>query len=145
MTPLSAHFSLEEAITSQTAARLGIDNTPTPEIIENMKKAALALEFVRMELNSNAIKVSSWYRSPGPNGLNAAVGSKPGSAHTQGWAVDFTCPTFGTPERIVTRLLASKIDFDQIIFEYNSWVHVAFNGNRRQALTIDKQGTRAFV
>lgn len=142
MIPLSAHFTLEEATISQTAARLGIDNTPPEAVIANMKEAALQLELVRMELNSNAIHINSWYRCPK---LNAALGSKPTSAHLTGYAIDFTCPTFATPERIVTRLLASKVDFDQIIHEYNSWVHISFNGNRKQALVIDKDGTRAFA
>ena len=142
MTPLSAHFTLEEATVSQTAARLGIDNTPPESVIANMKEAALLLELVRMELNSNAIHVSSWYRCPK---LNAAVGSKPTSAHLTGWAVDFTCPTFGKPDRIVTRLLASKVPFDQVIHEFDSWVHISFNGTRKQALVIDKDGTRAFA
>lgn len=142
MTPLSAHFTLEEATASQTAARLGIDNTPSEQVIQNMKHAALQLELVRMELNSNAIHVSSWYRCPA---LNKAVGSKPTSAHLTGFAIDFTCPTYGTPERIVNKILGSKIDFDQCIYEYGKWVHISFDGNRKMALTIDNQGTRAFV
>jgi hypothetical protein len=142
MTPLSAHFSLEEATVSQTAARLGINNTPPESVIANMKKAALQMELVRMELNSNAININSWYRCPA---LNKAVGSKPTSAHLTGFAIDFTCPTFASPERIVTRLLASKIDFDQVIHEFGAWVHISFDGNRKQALVIDKNGTRAFA
>lgn len=142
MTPLSAHFSLEEAIASQTAARLGIDNDPPLDVVMNMKKAALQMELIRMELNSNAIHISSWYRCPA---LNKAVGSKPTSAHVTGWAVDFTCPTFGPPGKIVTRILASKVAFDQIIHEFDSWVHISFDGNRKQALVIDKNGTRPFV
>jgi hypothetical protein len=142
MISLSAHFSLEEATASQTAARLGIMNVPSDAVLANMKKAALQLELVRMELNSNAIHISSWYRSPA---LNAAVGSKPTSAHITGWAIDFTCPTFGKPDRIIQRILASKVDFDQVINEYDSWVHISFDGNRKQALVIDRNGTRAFV
>lgn len=142
MTPLSAHFSLEEAIASQTAARLGIDNDPPSDVVLNMKKAALQMELIRMELNSNAIHISSWYRCPA---LNKAVGSKPTSAHITGWALDFTCPTFGPPAKIITRILASKVAFDQVILEFDSWVHISFDGNRRQALVIDKNGTRPFV
>lgn len=142
MTPLSAHFSVEEAIASQTAARLGIDNDPPLDVVQNMKRAALGMELVRQELNSNAIKVSSWYRCPA---LNKAVGSKPTSAHVKGFAIDFTCPTFGTPEQIVKKLLTSKIEFDQCIYEYGSWVHISFDGSRKQALVIDKAGTREFA
>jgi len=142
MTPLSAHFSLEEAIASQTAARLDIDNDPPLDVVRNMKKAALGMELVRMELNSNAIHVSSWYRSPK---LNEALGSKPTSAHTRGFAIDFTCPTAGRPVDIVRRLKASGLKFDQLIHEFNSWIHISFDGERRQVLTIDKSGTKVFV
>ena len=142
MTPLSPHFSLEEAILSQTASRLGIDNTPPESVISVMEKAATGMELVRRELNSNPIHINSWYRCPA---LNTAVGSKPTSDHLLGWAIDFTCPTQGTPEQLVRTLLKSNIDFGQIIYEFESWVHISFKGNQRQALVIDHNGTRLFV
>jgi hypothetical protein len=142
MTPLSAHFSLEECVHSQTAARLGINNDLPIELMQNVKKAALGMELVRLELNSNAIIVSSWYRCPD---LNKAVGSKPTSAHVTGMAIDFTCPTAGTPEQIVRALIKSKVPFQQVIHEFGTWVHIAFNGDDRQTLVIDNQGTRDFV
>jgi hypothetical protein len=139
---LSPHFTLEEAILSQTAARCDIGNYPTSDIVQNMKHAAEGMELVRKELNSNAILVSSWFRSLE---LNRAVGSKDTSAHITGFAVDFTCPTYGTPDTIVRKLISSKIPFQQVIREYDNWVHIAFNGLKREALIIDKTGTRAFV
>ena len=39
MTQLSTHLTLEEMTASSTAARLGIDNTPTPRAMENLKLA----------------------------------------------------------------------------------------------------------
>ena len=142
MTALSAHFTLEEAILSQTASRLGIDNDPPLEVVQAMKQAALGMELVRMELNSLPIHINSWYRCPE---LNKAVGSKPNSAHLTGFAIDFTCPGYGDPRAIVKALLASNINFQQVIYEFGSWVHIAFNGQQRQALVIDQQGTRAFA
>lgn len=141
MTPISAHFSLEEATASQTAARLNINNDLPIELMQNVKRAALGLELARKELNSNAILVSSWYRCPE---LNKAVGSKPTSAHLTGMAIDFTCPTYGPPERLVKVLIASGLTYDQVIVEYGSWVHISFDGERRQALIIDHDGTRNF-
>jgi hypothetical protein len=142
MTPLSAHFSLEEALVSQTASRLGIDNTPSKEIIQNMKDAALQLEFVRMRLNSNAIHINSWYRCPE---LNKAVGSKPTSDHLTGYAIDFTCPSYGTPNELVRAIANSTLKFSQLILEFNSWTHISFKGQHRQILVIDKDGTRPWV
>jgi zinc D-Ala-D-Ala carboxypeptidase len=142
MNSVSAHFSLEEVTHSQTAARLGIDNDLPLDLMPNVKKAALGMELVRLALNSNAIIVSSWYRCPE---LNAAVGSKNTSAHPTGFAIDFTCPTYGPPEKIVRDLMKSSVPFQQIIHEFDSWVHIAFNGDQKQALVIDHLGTRDFA
>ena len=141
-THVSAHFTLSEVTASQTAGRLGIDNDLPLELMPVVKRAALGMELLRMELNSNPIHISSWYRSPK---LNAAVGSKPTSAHLKGSAIDFTCPTQGTPEQIVRKLMKSGLMYDQLIVEYGSWVHVSFDGGRKQCLVIDKSGTRAFA
>ena len=142
MTPLSAHFNLEEAVVSQTASRRGIDNTPPADIILNMKQAALQLELVRMELNSNAVRFNSWFRSPE---LNAAVGSKPTSDHLTGFAIDFTCPSYGAPAGLVRSIAKSKLKFGQLILEFNSWVHISFKDESRQILIVDKDGTRPWV
>jgi len=161
---LSAHFTLHEATRSQTAARNGIDNTPSQTVLDNMKRAAAGMELVRWELNQNRIDVSSWFRSEAlekvicreayrawcirKGKLDTATSwaeyfAK--KAHPKGFAVDFTCHTYGAPESIIRRLLASKVPFQQIIHEYDSWVHIAFDGTDRKALTIDKNGQRPFV
>lgn len=149
MTPLSPHFTKEEATHSQTAARLNIDNAIPDDILPHVISAAVGLELVRRELNSHAIIVSSWYRCPE---LNKAVGSKPTSAHTSGYAIDFTCPTSGSPAQIVAALVRSKVPFDQLIQEFyepgktGGWVHISFDPHMRgQALIIDHNGTRNFV
>lgn len=146
MTQLSAHFTLEEAIASQTAARLGITNDPPLEAVMNMKQAALGMEQVRMLLGGLPITVSSWYRCPE---LNKAVGSKPTSAHVSGFAVDFICPRFGSVDDIVKAIVGSNLQFDQVIKEFatngGGWCHIAFNGMRKQALVIDAQGTREYA
>ena len=138
---LSTNFTLDEATNSQTAARLSIDNDPAPDILENMKQAAYGLELVRTELGG-PILVSSWYRSPA---LNSAVHGAQGSSHLLGFAVDFTCPSFGTPDEIVRKLMKSTIPFKQVIREFSRWVHIDFNGDKRTALIIDSTGTRSYA
>lgn len=145
--PVSPHFDLTEVTHSQTAARLGIDNSLPDELWGNVKAAAVGLELVRGELNSNPIIISSWYRCPA---LNQAVGSKPTSAHLTGYAIDFTCPTAGTPEQIVAALIKSKVPYDQVIQEFTEhgggWTHISFAPTMRgQALVIDSSGTREFA
>ena len=146
---LSTNFQLDELTHSQTASRQGIDNTPDAATIERMKVTAYGLELVRKELGNKPILISSGYRSPA---LNAAVGGRSSSQHILGQAVDFTCPTFGTPAEIVRRLVDSDIQFDQCILEFfdpvrkTGWVHISFSDrNRRHALVIDKSGAREFV
>ena len=145
MTQLSAHFGLDEAVFSQTAARLGIPNDPPLATAVNMKQAALGMELVRLELGGLPININSWYRSPD---LNHAIKSKPTSDHITGFAIDFTCPKFGTPVQIVQAIKASNIQYQQLILEFpenGGWVHISFNGQKRQTLVIDKAGARVFA
>lgn len=134
---LSPHFSLAELTASDTAARQGIDNTPPPDVLETLKRTAVGLEAVRALLGA-PLHVSSGYRCPA---LNKLVGGQANSQHCRGEAVDFTSRQFGTPEQIVARLVASQLAYDQVILEFNRWVHISFGGKqRRQALVIDKGG-----
>lgn len=137
---LTPNFHLSEFTTSQTAARRGIDNTPTPQVLENLQYTAEQLELVRTLLTAPLL-ISSGYRSPE---LNRAVGGAMSSQHQLGEAADFTAPRFGTPHQIVEAIKNSDVDFDQVILEFDRWVHISFkkSGNRRQALVIDGSGTR---
>lgn len=139
---LSAHFTLEEFIDSQTAARKGIDNTPPPEVMDRLHRTATGLELVRNLLQA-PILISSGYRSPE---LNAAVGGSKNSQHMTGEAVDFTCPGFGPPAKVVQSIVQSIIPFDQVIVEFGRWVHISFAMQpRKMALVIDADGTRAWA
>lgn len=140
---LSSHFTLAEFTASQTAARLGLDNTPPPDVIDNLRQVAQGLEGVRILLGVPII-VSSGYRCLD---LNRAIGSKDSSQHLKGQAVDFTAPSYGGPRQVMDRILDSGMEYDQCICEFNSWVHMSFvrSGSRHQALVIDKDGTRPFM
>lgn len=127
---LTPHFTLEEMIFSPEALRKGLDNTPSQIITDNLKMTAFNMEKVR-ELLGNPIHVTSGFRSPA---VNVSVGGTLKSAHCQGYAVDFVCPTFGTPLEICRAIMKSDIKYDQLIFE-GTWVHIAFTPtNRRQNL-----------
>ena len=143
---LSPNFSLVELTASETAERHGIDNTPTPEIIENLRHLASALQEVRTLLGNKPITINSGYRCPA---VNEKLGSKPTSDHCKGLAADFVCPSFGSPDDIVRAILASPISYKQVIREFDRWVHIAVPAPgeepRRQALIIDKQGTRNYA
>lgn len=143
---LSPNFSLAELTASETAERHGLDNTPSPQIIENLKHLAASLQEVRALLGNKPIHINSGYRSIE---VNAKLGSKPTSDHCKGLAADFICPAFGTPDEIVRAIMGSAIPYKQVIREFDRWVHFAVSAPgeepRRQALIIDKQGTRAYA
>jgi zinc D-Ala-D-Ala carboxypeptidase len=139
---LSPHFSLEELTHSDIAVRLGIDNTPSVEVIDNLTFLAGELEYVR-DILGHPMLVSSGFRC---NALNDHLGSKRTSSHTQGLAVDFICPSFGNPHSVVSAIVMANINYDQVILEYDRWVHLSFKqvDPRKQALIIDKKGARPF-
>ena len=142
MTP---HFSLDELIFSNTAIRLDIDNIPTPEALANLEILANGLEAVRAKLYSNPIKISSGYRCLK---LNRALKSRDTSYHVKGLAADFTCPRFGTVPEVMRALADSSIEFDQLILEFDSWIHIGFAEAgakpRRQMMIIDKSGVKVY-
>jgi len=139
---LSENFTLGEFLRSETAARLGIDNTPSDEIINALRRNAANMEGVRNVLGV-PIHVSSGYRCLE---LNRALKSKDTSAHVHGRATDFEAPGFGSPRAVCRQIEASPIPFDQLIHEFGRWVHIGWAAPgempRRQTLTIDEHGTR---
>ena len=134
MTP---HFSLAEL--THTDHR-SLNNTPNPGELINLKRLALFLETVKTTLGGKPVMINSAFRS---KAVNDAVGSKDTSQHRQGLAADFRVPGM-TPDAVVRALLA--LPYDQIIREYDAWTHISISDKpRRQALIIDRLGTRPFV
>lgn len=121
---LSEHFTLAEAVTSDSAARRGIDNSnPSQAVIDTAVKTATKLEKVRALLG-RPIHINSWIRCPE---LNTALGSKLTSQHLTGEAVDFISPFYGSPLQICQAIIANKelIRWDQLILEH-TWVHISW-------------------
>lgn len=136
---LSNHFTLEELTRSTTAQRLRLKNSPTVHELAHLMRLAAVLEEVRRVLGHRPILVNSGFRS---EAVNKAVGGSSTSAHRLGLAADFTCPSFGTPLEICQTIAATGIEFDQLIHEKGSWVHLGLSQSapRTQLLTFD--GTR---
>ena len=143
MLNLTEHFTLEEL--THTDHRQ-FDNTPNDAEIDNLQRLAEFLEKVKMALGGKPIMINSAYRS---KQVNDAVGSKDTSQHRLGCAADIRVPGM-TPDEVVKTIMASELGYDQIIREFNSWTHISVpnyleDKPRKQALIIDKQGTRAYV
>lgn len=141
---LTENFSLEELTVSEIAVRKNLDNTPNATESTNLIRTAMLLEQVR-ELLKKPIIVNSAFRS---KPVNDAVGSKDSSQHRIGCAADIRVPGM-TPKQVVQACIDANIPFDQIIEEFGSWTHISVPNTpstapRRQALIIDKSGTRPF-
>lgn len=140
---LTEHFSLEELTGSDTALRMGIDNTPGEDITVNLSVAANGMEKVR-EVLGFPVHVTCAYRCEilekvlakndyiawcsrhGKAVCDAAWGEYfARKAHPKGFAVDFVCPQFGAPQEVVDAIVKSGIKYDQVIME-GTWVHISF-------------------
>jgi zinc D-Ala-D-Ala carboxypeptidase len=142
MTRLSKNFTLTEFTKSQTALRMGIDNTPDGEHLGNATELFRnVVQKVRDKFGPTVI--NSGYRGPE---LNKAIGGSATSQHCKGEAVDIECP--GTPNYDVAKFIEDELDFDQLILEFytpgipdSGWVHVSYKseGNRKSVLTAMKE------
>jgi hypothetical protein len=137
--------SLKELLFSETATRLGIDNTPTDQILINLQ--TLIHEVIQPIINEfGDIKITSGYRSPE---LCKAIGSSTSSQHCLGMAVD--CEVLGVPNKELADWVVNHLDYDQVILEFwkpeepnSGWVHCSYkpSGNRKQYLRAYKGNGR---
>jgi zinc D-Ala-D-Ala carboxypeptidase len=140
---MTEHFTLEEL--THTDHRT-LDNTPNETELANIQRLAEFLEAVKTVLGGKPIMVNSAFRS---KAVNDAVGSKDTSQHRVGCAADIRVPNM-TPDQVVRAIIASDLPYDQVIREFDRWTHVSITNQsggtpRKQALIIDKQGTRLFA
>ena len=140
MTP---HFTLAEL--TATSHRQ-FDNTPNETETANLQRLAEFLEQVKTALDGKPIMVNSAFRS---KQVNDSVGSKDTSQHRIGCAADLRVPGM-TPDQVVRAVIAAGLPYDQLIREFDAWTHISVPNTpdgtpRRQALIIDKTGTRPFA
>ena len=140
MTP---HFTLAELTATNHRQ---FDNTPNEAETANLQRLAEFLEQVKMALGGKPVMINSGFRS---KQVNDSVGSKDSSQHRIGCAADFRVPGM-TPDAVVRAVIAAGLPFDQIIREFDAWTHISVTNTpdgapRRQALIIDKAGTRPFA
>jgi hypothetical protein len=143
---LTPHFTLDELTASESAERNGWDNSPNDAELENLKRLADFLEQVKVVLGGKPVMINSAFRS---KKVNDSVGSKDTSQHRIGCAADIRVPGM-TPDEVVRKIIASGISYDQVIREFDRWTHISIpnsvdTGPRKQALIIDKAGTRQFA
>jgi hypothetical protein len=140
---ISEHISLKEAIRSNTAKRLGIDNMPDNETLVTMQiTAEHVFEPLRNKFNE-PIYISSFYRCPE---LNTAIGGSTRSQHCKGEAIDIDDVYSKATNADFFNYIKESLEFDQLIWEFGDdenpdWVHVSYNlgKNRMRILKAVKQ------
>jgi zinc D-Ala-D-Ala carboxypeptidase len=143
MSNISEHLTLNEVVNSATAKRLGIDNSPTPAHLENIKLLANKIfEPIRNHFGK-PIGVSSGYRSAALN--KATPGSSSTSQHCSGEALDLDQDSMNTgiTNKMVFDYIKTNLEFDQLIWEFGNdinpnWVHVSYESTGKQRKQILK-------
>ena len=149
MENISKNVTYAEAVKSQTAERLGIQNIPDAAKLKNMQRIAAAIfEPVRRDVAGNKpLSVTSFFRS---EDTNAAAGGTPLSQHCKGEAMDIDADVFGNGTNAqIFDYIQNNLEFDQLIWEFGdtrnpAWVHVSLKAknNRKQTLRSLKRKGR---
>ena len=133
---MKLNFTMSELIYSDTAKKYNIYNMPDTQQLDCLLNLIVyCLQPIR-DYIGKPMKISSGFRSVRLNNHPTIKGSNT-SQHIKGQAADFTISGM-TPKQIIEKIVASGIEFDQLINEYNIWVHVSYNkgNNRKQVLYI---------
>jgi hypothetical protein len=139
---LSANFTLKELTKSDTATRLGLENSPDEATIENLKLLCQEVLQPIREHFGKSVTVNSGFRSPESN---AAVGGSKTSDHCLGRAADIEIDGIPNPE--LAQWIMDNLDYTQLILEFytqgqpnSGWVHVSYDPNnlKNQELTAVK-------
>lgn len=131
---ISDHISLKEAVRSNTAKRLGIDNMPDNETLVTMQITAQhVFEPLRRHFNE-PIYISSFYRC---KELNTAIGGSTKSQHCKGEAIDIDDVYSKATNADFFNYIKDRLEFDQLIWEFGDdenpdWVHVSYNLGRNR-------------
>ena len=143
MAKLTTNFTIEELTFSETAKRKNLRNEPSEEYLNNLKDLCEdVLEPLRTAIKS-PLKITSGYRDKVVNHL---VGGAANSQHIRGEAVDCVATKLTVKaffEKVKELVQDKKLEVDQCIYEFDSWVHISYTRrrkNRNQFLIINKQG-----
>lgn len=147
MKNISKHVSYKEGVRSNTALRLGIENTPGAEQLEKMEIVAKEVFEPLREWVGGPIKVNSFFRG---EKLNKAVGGSTKSQHMSGQAMDIDDGFGHRSNADMYSFIKENLNFDQMIWEFGDdenpdWVHVSFvskEENRNRCLKAYKEKGR---
>ena len=127
---MNLNFKISELIYSQKAIEKNINNMPDINSLDNMLNLIFyCLQPIRNYLKKPMI-ITSGFRN---DKVNKLVGGKENSQHKTGCAVDFQIKGMAISQ-IIEAIKKSGVEYDQLINEYNKWVHISFvkGKNRKQ-------------
>lgn len=140
---VSKNISFNEAVKSNTATRLNLNNAPNEYHISNMVGVAVNVFEPLRKFVGGPIKINSMFRS---EDLNNAIGGSTSSQHCQGRAIDLD-DTYGHKSNAqMFHYIKDNINFDQLIWEFGDdnnpdWLHVSYvskEENRNRCLRAEK-------
>tara|TARA_R110000851_G_scaffold332927_1_gene510455 strand:- start:229 stop:705 length:477 start_codon:yes stop_codon:yes gene_type:complete len=143
MKKISDHITYKEAVHSNTALRLNIENIPNNKEVSNMVIIANEVFEPLREYVKGPIKINSMFRS---KDLNLAIGGSKSSQHCKGQAFDLD-DTFGCKTNAeMFSYIKTNLNFDQLIWEFGdstnpNWIHVSYVSddlNRNKILVAEK-------
>lgn len=126
---MAIYFTIKEMTKSQTAKLYHIDNTPTEEVVGNLRKVMYILDMVRVHMGK-PIFVNSGYRC---KKLNEMVGGVQKSMHTKGLAADFRTEKREDIDKMFEFLKENQKEFKIVeLINYTTFIHVGIS----ETLTI---------
>ena len=139
---ISDHITYREAIHSNTAKRLGIENIPNDVQMENMQIIAEKVFEPLRKWVGGPIKVNSFFRSPE---TNRAIGGVSSSQHCKGQAIDIDDVYGHKTNAEMFEFVKNNLEFDQMIWEFGddnnpNWLHISYveGKNRNRLLRAEK-------
>lgn len=131
---------MNELIHSDTAAKNNINNMPDITSLDCMLNLIVeCLQPLRTKLGKPMI-ITSGYRNKQVNKLVGGAVDKngnPTSQHCKGQAADFYVKGM-TIQQVIDFVKKSGVEYDQLINEYDKWIHISYNKghNRKQCFKI---------
>ena len=126
------YFTIKELVRSDTARRLGIDNTPPASAVRALHELVDHVLDPLRKAWGGPIRVNSGYRCPE---LNKAVGGSPNSQHQRGEAADITVGSPARNRRLLALIKRLNLPVDQCIDEKGCrWIHVSHRAGHNRRL-----------
>ena len=130
------NFSISELCNSKIANKYNINNSPDLKACDNMINLIYyCLQPLRDKLGKPII-ITSGYRSEKLNS-HPLVKGVVNSQHLFGQAADIKV-NGAKPKDLIGWIIKTNVPFDQLINEYDKWVHISFvkGNNRKQVLYL---------